>query len=185
MSLEDLVKEVKDRTERELAEIQKQAETEKATLSHSVELETARLNSENAASAESDIAMGSTKLVAAARLQARKTQMEAKEKRVEGGKTILSQRLKAFTSSPAYYQLLQKMADVGIKALGEESRLVVRKEDASQLSPYLMIRIVKDRNLNSLGGLVVESQDGKRRISMTFEDLLLWKEDKINEILSR
>ncbi len=185
MSLEDLVREVRDRTERELLDIQKQLEQQKSQIERQTEEEIQKINAAEEQAATHEVNVESTRIVAAARLQARKALFEAKEKRVEGARLLLQQRLKAFTSTPEYYQLLQRMAEAAIEVLGEDTRLVVRKEDAGQLAPFLGVRVVSGRTITSLGGLVAESADHKRRVSMTFEDILRWKEDKVSEILSR
>ncbi len=185
MSLEDLVREVRDRTERELQAILTRSEQERAEISRQAEQEISHINELEETESAHEVEVESNRTRAEARLQARKVLDEAKERRIQEGRLLLNQRLKAFTSTPEYFQMLQRMADAAIAVLGEDTRLVVRKEDAQQLPPYLSIRMLKGRNLTAMGGLVAETSDGKRRISMTFEDLLRWKEDRITEILAR
>lgn len=185
MTLEDLVKEIEGRTLTQIQDIRTRVAHEKKGLHDETEKEMARIAADEEAAAEREVEQEKTRMLATARLQAKKVTFDAWEKRVDSGLVLIQERLRTYTNSPEYYTILEKMANAGISLLGENARILAREEDLPSLPPSILSRVVKGRPIQSMGGMIIESHDGARRLNMTFEELLRWNQDEILEILMK
>ncbi len=185
MSLENLVTEVRTKAAREVAEVRGRTAAERKTLEDQRDREIARIRSEQIQTSEREIQREVTRVMAAATLQSKKILTDATEKRIESGYALLRERISAYTRTPDYEALLARMAELGVSVIGEDARFVVRAEDAGRLPTYLQIRVLSDSHAKALGGLVAQTPDGRRRLDLTFDEILRWKEDSVREILSR
>lgn len=179
------MREVRAHAESQVKEIRQRSARDAENIKAEAQKESSAILAKESEAAEREVDRERMRLMASAKLEAKKIVLESQEKRLDGGMDLLLQRLKAFTATPEYAKLLDRMAQTGISLLGDGTKLLVRKDDVSKISISYVSRVSKDKPLNALGGLIAESQDGKRRISMTFEELLRWKEDRIRELLSR
>jgi V/A-type H+-transporting ATPase subunit E len=113
----------------------------------------------------------------AAKLQSKKVVFDATEKMLEGNIGALKQSLADLASSPAYPELLNKMARYASRRLGGKIAVTCRKQD----EPTLRAAGAKitSTNLNSMGGFIADSEDGTLELDLTFEELLRDREDDV------
>jgi vacuolar-type H+-ATPase subunit E/Vma4 len=183
VTLEDLVKEIEARTLAQIQDIRSGVANEKKAIHDHAEREMARIASEEELSAEREVEQEKVRMLASARLQAKKVTFDAWERRVDSGLVLIRERLQTYTNSPEYSANLERMANAGISILGENARILVREEDVGKLPQSVQGRVARNRPIQSMGGMIVESHDGTRRLNLTFEELLRWNQDSILEIL--
>jgi len=108
---------------------------------------------------------------------------EAREERLTNALAETRNLLTEFTRSPQYPAVLRRMFAVATDQLGKQVRISGRAEDAGLLSK------VAGKNFDPapqpiLGGLLAETTDGNRRLSLSFDELLRLREDRVRDILA-
>src|SRR5208282_84343 len=160
MTLERLIAEIRARGERELAEESRKFTAEKTRL-------------------EADRALR----VAGARMQSRKLEYEAQERAMNASLEAVRNLLRQFTESDEYPEVLRRMYSVATDELGKEVRISGRAEDAALLKP-LAGRSFDPTPAPILGGLVAATPEGDRRLTLSFDELLRLREDRVRSLLS-
>jgi V/A-type H+-transporting ATPase subunit E len=118
-----------------------------------------------------------TKIEGAAKLQAKKLLFDATEKLLEHNISALKDALAEYASSPAYAELLARMAKYASKRLGGKIAVTCRKQD----EPSLRAAGAKiaSTDLNAIGGFKADSEDGTLELDLTFEEILRSREDEV------
>jgi V/A-type H+-transporting ATPase subunit E len=183
VTLEDLVKEIEARTLAQVQDIRSGVANEKKAIHDHTEREIARITADEELAAEREVEQEKIRMLASARLQAKKVSFDAWERRVDSGLKLIRARLQTFTEGPEYPAMLEKMANAGISVLGANSRILIREEDTYKIPESLQTKVARSRPIQSMGGLIIESHDGEKRLNLTFEELLRWNQDAILELL--
>lgn len=183
MSLDSLVDEIRRRGEADLAEFTTKRDAERAKTLAERDRRVRAVGEESARAGELEIARERAQRLAAAKLQARKLLYEARERRLTGAVEETRKLLDEYTRSPQYSVVLRRMVAAAGSSLGKQLRISGRAEDASLLTK------VAGKNFDPtpqpiLGGLVAETPDGSRRLSLSFDELLRLHEDRIRELLA-
>ena len=147
--------EVKKRTEEQLSYIMESAKREAAALA----------------------AKEKTRIQGAAKLQAKKLLFDATEKLLENNIAALKDALADYADSPAYSELLTKMAKYASKRLRGKISVTCRKQDESTLKAAGAK--IGSTDLNSIGGFKADSEDGTLELDLTFEEILRSREDEV------
>lgn len=183
MTLELLVAEIKAQGERELAEEARKFETERARLLKDRADRVAAIQSDLKAKAETEAKRERAQRIAGARMQSRKFEYEAQERAMNASLDSVRTLLKKFTESDEYPDVLRRMYSVAQDELGKDFKVSGRSEDAATL------RTVAGRAFDPapapiLGGLIAETTDGTRRLSLSFDELLRLREDRVRTLLA-
>jgi V/A-type H+-transporting ATPase subunit E len=118
-----------------------------------------------------------TRVEGAAKLQSKKLLFDATEKLLENNIVALRDSLAEFASSPAYPELLVRMAKYASKRLGGKITVTCRKEDESALKAAGAK--ITSASLNAIGGFKADSEDGTLELDLTFEEILRGREDEV------
>ena len=89
----------------------------------------------------------------------------------------LKEALADYAESPAYSELLTRMARYASKRLGGKITVTCRKEDEATLKAAGAK--IGSTSLNSIGGFKADSEDGTLELDLTFEELLRSREDEV------
>lgn len=183
MTLERLVEEIRTRAERELAtqDSKLAAETTRITADRDRRVQQVREEADRLS--QIDVARERAQKVAAAKLEARKLGYLAREKQSTAGLEAVRQMLAEFTGTSEYPKVLERMYDLATDQLGKPLKVFGRAEDASTL------RSIAGKGFDPtpmpvLGGLIAESAQGARRLTLTFDELLRLQEDQVRGLLS-
>lgn len=167
MGIEELRKEIASSAEKEARAISKKKEEDCSVIISSAQEEAKRILS-NAREEAKMLAESQMTEIAGAKLEGRKIIAEAREAVVSQAMQKAMKELNSFTKTKEYPKLLEKLARKGMKEAGEGCLLRGRKSDSSLLS-----RIGKaGEPIQSIGGVLILSKDGKIRVDSTFEALL-------------
>ena len=185
MTLQGLVKEIEARSAKEVRELEAKLDAERKAIEEQTREETARLRTEADKRSQLDAVRERSRLLAAAKLQAKKVLFEARERRAAAALEALRARLGAYTQGPEYAPLLGSMVSIGASVLGGDVKVLARSEDVPLLPSKLRSLVDTQHPIRVMGGLIVEKKDGSRALNFTFEELLRLREDRVREILAR
>lgn len=183
MSLESLVEEIRRRGEADLGAITATRAAEAAKIVADRDRRVQEVRTESARATEAQTARERAQRLAAAKLQARKLLYEAREKRLASAIGETRALLQAYTRSPQYPAVLKRMMATATGSLGKEIRVSGRAEDAALLAKVAG-KSFDPTPQTILGGLIAETPDGHRRLSLSFDELLRLREDRVREILA-
>lgn len=183
MPLERLVEEIRSRAAKDLEREQGRIETEKAKIGADRDRRIAEIKTEGARLTEIEATRDRAQRVAAAKLAARKLQYEAEEDQVGAALQQARRLLADFTQTPEYAQVLKRMFALATDELGKQLRVTGRAQDAA------LLKGVAGKSFDPtpqaiLGGLIAETTDGTRRLTLTFDELSRLREDRVRALLA-
>jgi len=119
-----------------------------------------------------------------ARLEAKRVTAEAREDAINSAIDDLFSSLKEVKKSKEYKDFLSKSVSAAVKELGGVKLTIrVSKEDKKLLSKLPKSCKVAN-NLDSLGGAVIETQDGKMKVDLTLETLFELRRDELRKMIA-
>jgi vacuolar-type H+-ATPase subunit E/Vma4 len=182
MGLDKLLDEIRQRGESQLAEVTKSTAASRTEITEERDRKVASITQELQRLAERDAERERAQRLAGAKVRARKQVYEAKEQRANAALERTRKELSAFTKSPEYARVLERMYAYAVDRLGAKLKIRGREEDAALLKE-LGGKAFDDEPAPILGGLIAQSPDGARRLNLTFDELLRLNEDKIRQIV--
>ncbi len=183
MTLNGLLSGIQSRADQEFQAARAEAEAEMARLRADRDRRLAEIRGESARRAESESERERTRILAAARMQARKIQYEAREAALVEALDRGRRQLGEFAATDAYEAVLDRMYEDAVARLGKDVRISGRAADAAALKA-LAGKAFVPAPVPILGGLVAESADGARRLSVSFDELLRLREDRVRKLLA-
>lgn len=183
MTLDRLLDEIRAQGLTELAEAERKGNEEKLRIVNDRDRRVKQIRSDLEAQAELESRRQHAQKVAGAKMQARKLEYEAREAAL--GRSLASVRdmLRDYTRSSEYPEVLARMYVFAQGELGKDLRVMGRAEDASDLKEIAGKGFVA-QPLPILGGLIAETPDGSRRLTLSFDELLRYREDRLRELLA-
>ena len=183
MGLETLVAEIRARGEADLRAVEAARDAESVRIAAEREARVRAIREEARRTAELEAHRERTQRVAGAKLRARKLLFEARETRLKGAVEATRALLAEYARSDAYPAVLKRMVEVATDTLGPKLRVRGRAEDAARLQKAAG-RAFDPTPVPILGGLVAESADGSRRLTLSFDELLRLREDRVRELFA-
>lgn len=117
--------------------------------------------------------------IARARVESRQLVFEARQRAAERTVADARRRLGEFAGSPEYPALLKELYGHAVGLLGKPLKLSGRAEDASLLKGLAGKGAAPPEEIPVLGGLVAATPDGRRRLDLSFDELLRRREDGV------
>lgn len=115
-----------------------------------------------------------------ANINARKIIADGRNQAVEKAISGVKEHLSEFADSKQYSAILTKLTETAVTSLGTKQNTLVicRKEDSALLKKngYNV-----QASLEAIGGVIVQSKDGKVKINSTFENLLAEHSDELRQ----
>ncbi len=182
MSLERLVAEIESRAQQQIASEQTRFEKEQAEILADRARRIDAIRSETLRRATREAARERIRRIAGARLEAKKLGYEFQETRTQELLETVKAQLATYTASPEYPKLLKRMYAAATGRLGKDLKVRGRTEDAKLLRSIAGTGY-DDTPVPVTGGFVAETSDGSRRLNLTFDELLLLREDELRSIL--
>jgi vacuolar-type H+-ATPase subunit E/Vma4 len=183
MSLDSLIEEIQRRSQVELGDLLAKASAEEARIATERDRRIQEIRTEQERGTQLDVARDRAQRIAAAKLAARKKVYGAQEERlhrlIEGAQGVLRE----FTGSEEYTDTLRRMVASAVEAFGKQVRISGRSEDANRLGK-LAGKSFEPTARPILGGIIAETPDGKRRLDLSFDEMIRLREDRVREILT-
>ena len=183
MTLERLIAEIQSRADEQIAEATRQHDAERSRLVADRERRAGQIAQELGHQADLEARREHAQRIAGARMAARKLEYESRERALGTSLEAVRAMLVDFTGSDEYDELLRRMYDYALGALGRDARISGRAEDAARLK-RLAGRAFQPTPQPILGGLLAETSDGARRLTLSFDELLRLREDRLRELLA-
>ncbi len=183
MSLESLVDEIRSRGEAELKAAGEQRAADLARIASEREARLAAVRAEAEKTTAAEAARDRAQRLAAAHLAARRLTYEAREDRLDRGLADAREILAGLSGSPAYAGILRRMITNATARLGRAARISGRADDAALLA-RLAGRAFDPTPRSIAGGIVAESEDGRRRLDLSFDELLRQRADRVRGLLA-
>ncbi len=183
MPLETLVEEIRAHGESELHAIAERRDAELATISTERDRAVGALREASARTLEAEAARERAQRLAAAHLEARRSLYEAREALLDDGFAATREALRRFAQGSDYPGVLRRMIASATDRLGRSVRLSGRAEDASVLA-RLAGKAFDDTARPILGGVIAETPDGRRRLDLSFDELLRQRADAVRALLA-
>jgi len=183
MSLDTLVEEIRTRGEAELREVVAESEADLQEIASNRDSRVTAIRLEAEKTAETEIARERAQRLAAAHLGARHLLYEAQEQRLEQGITETRQMLADLTEQPEYASVLRRMIASANARLGRSVRISGRAEDAPLLQ-RLAGKAFDPTPRSILGGIVADTSEGRRRLDLSFDELLRQRADAVRALLA-
>jgi len=183
MSLESLIDEIRTHGEAELAVVAAQREIDLAKIGSERDARVTALRADADQAVEVEAARDRAQRIAAAHLASRRLLYEAREERFAQGFAETRKLLTELTEEAEYASVLRRMIASAVARLGKSARLSGREEDAALLG-RLAGKAFDPTVRSILGGIVAESPDGRRRLDLSFEELLRQHADAVRGLLA-
>ncbi|MHB8352606.1 MAG: V-type ATP synthase subunit E [Thermoplasmata archaeon] len=183
MTLDGLLGEMRARADAEFATAQSEAAAEAARITSERDRQVSEIQAESTRRAELEADRERTRTLAGARMQARKIQYEAREQALLEALAGVRRQLTDFTTTDDYEAVLERMYDAAVERLGKDVRISGRAADAAALKA-LAGKAFLAAPVPILGGLIAESADGSRRLSLSLDELLRLREDRVRKLLA-
>ena len=121
-------------------------------------------------------------LISKANQDAKRELMNAREKIIEECFTKAHHEL-SILKGKKYEQIVKKLIDNGRKKLGDAGSLFVTREAGKKIAMDLGIKI--DGYVESSGGVVLKSKDGRVILDHTFDGILKREKDKMRPMVGQ
>jgi vacuolar-type H+-ATPase subunit E/Vma4 len=183
MPLEKLLEEIRSRGEEGLKKVTERRSSDLAKIAAELEGRITSIRAEVAKATEAEIARDRAQRIAAAHLAARRLLYDAREERLEQGLAETRELLARLCTTPRYAAILRRMIAAATLRLGTSARVSGRSEDAALLS-RLAGKGFDPTPRSITGGIVAESEDGHRRLNLSFDELLRQHTDEVRGLLA-
>jgi len=176
MSAEKIIEQIKKDSEKEVKQIKKEAEQQAKII-----LENAKKEAEK--EAKTILENGTKQSENLKKILISKANQDLKRDMMNVRETIINE---CFTKAhhglsilkgKGYEKLVRKLIEDGQKKLGESCNVLVTRDTDKKIAEQLGIKI--DGTVESSGGVVLKSADGKVTLDHTFDGILKREKDKI------
>lgn len=181
MSAETFLSEIENRKRRELEALDRELAAKKEALLRDRNARVQELKERYQREAHLKSEREATRIVEAARLQAKRIIFEAMDANLDSAFGVIRQELKNYTKNTQYKKTLEEMINVAKKRLGKDVRVHCREEDRDLLKDIDVT--VSNNAIQTLGGIIVENKEGTMELDFTFEELLRTHEEEVRATL--
>jgi len=118
------------------------------------------------------------RIIANAKLQARKIKLEAKEDVIKEAFKMAEDQLEEIGSSGQYSSILAALIKEAQAVVGEDIEVIARKDDSKVLTTEYLNKLAADTKsrielspdaIDTIGGVIVKAKDGKAEVNNTIE----------------
>ncbi len=118
------------------------------------------------------------RIVANAKLQARKSRLDAKEDVIKEAFKMAEDKLKKISSSEKYSSVLESLIKEAQAVVKGDVEIIARKDDSKVLTSAYISKLSEDTkskielssaNVDTIGGAIVKAKDGKTEVDNTIE----------------
>jgi V/A-type H+-transporting ATPase subunit E len=137
-------------------------------------------------------------LISSAKIRANWNFLSERKKLIDETFERLKDELKDFTRTPKYKEFLQSLIEKSVMIAGgeEELEVMLNEEDLEKISLEEISKRINDKlgkniklikstsSIDTIGGVIVKSKDGKILINNTFESIIRIKRKDLEPIIS-
>ena len=176
MSAEKIIDQIKKDTEKEIKGILRDAENQVKSIHENAkreaEVDVKRIENESVKKSENLKKI----MISKASQDAKREIMNAREKKIEDCFTKAHSELSKVKGNN-YTKIVKKLIEDGCKKLGKNCTVLISRNEDKKIAMDLGIKV--DGKVESSGGVILKSSDGKITLDHTFEGILNREKDKI------
>jgi V/A-type H+-transporting ATPase subunit E len=181
MSIETFLIEIESRKKKDLARLNKELDEKGTAIQNQRDAQIKEIQERFANEAKLKSEREFARIIESARLQTKKILFDAINANLESAFNVIKQEIKNYVKSPQYKKTLDTMVNTSKKQLGQNIIVHCREEDRTVLKE---MGVIIGSTIQTLGGIIAESKDGKKELDLTFEELLRTHEDEIKGFLT-
>ncbi|NUN11501.1 hypothetical protein HUU53_02550 [Candidatus Micrarchaeota archaeon] len=177
--MHELQKDVLDKAETQSAVVLSEARQEAKEILAKAKLEASALAKQSEEKALAEASALKAEHLASARLEARSFESNARNKVVDEVFVELKNEFKDFASTKEYEKFFSKLVSNARKDLGQDGVILANKKDQAMAKKLGKTGEV----LDSIGGVIIASSDGRIRVNSSFEALLEEKSESLKQAI--
>jgi V/A-type H+-transporting ATPase subunit E len=173
MGLEEMLTRIKAETEEQYSKIIADAKAEADRIIEVAQKRAEDIVVESKAQAQRQAQEDRLRALAAARLEAKRQMLKAREDVISNYEAEATKYIDEFVKSRDYRDFLVRMVKDGVDKVGEDSVVHVNQRDYKLLQDDHRFGYKLTKNtISSKGGAIIFSSDGKKRVDNTVESIL-------------
>jgi V/A-type H+-transporting ATPase subunit E len=162
----------------EIDAIKKEAKSKAKEITSEAENKAEELKAGIVEAGKRDAEREKQRIVANAKLQARKIRLDAKEDVIKEAFKAAEDRLKKISSSEGYSSVLASLIKEAQAVVRGDVEIIVRKDDSKVLTPAYITKLsidtkskieISSATVDTIGGAIVKAKDGKTEVNNTIE----------------
>lgn len=176
MAIEDIFKALEEQADSEVNQILHVATVQSDAVEHEAREEADRITKSRIAAAEDAVRAKAAKAVNAARLQVRRDMAAVRESAVDSVFVEAAHKLAAMRGSAQYEKIFTALVNEAMQGVDTACELQVASADAAlaqKVAAGLSVPCTVSPTLDSIGGVVISTNDGRVVRRNTFESRLL------------
>jgi len=176
MSVEKIIGQIKKDSEKEIDQIIKEAKKQAEIIKNSAKKEALAQSEKIIVNGKQQIEKEKKILLSKANQEFKRDIMNTKEKIIDECFTKAHHEL-SILKGEKYKKLVEKLVKSGIQKLGDDCTVFVTRDIDKEISVNLGLKI--EGKIDSSGGVILKSADGKVTLNNTFDGILKREKDKI------
>ena len=189
-----IIERIKEDADKEAAAILEEAKKEAAAILEEAKRKAEQRRSDIIVRGEKEAELLRQRIVANAKLKARKSGLDAKEELISAVFKEAEKELGKVASTDKYMDILRELIREGVASVGEDAEVVGRKEDEKLLKGGLLEDLSKElgvkitlspEKIESIGGVIVRSKSGKVEVNNTFETRMQRMQDTLRSEIAK
>jgi vacuolar-type H+-ATPase subunit E/Vma4 len=176
MSAEKIIEQIKKDSDKEIKQIQKDAEKQVKiildTSKKKAEMEVIKIQNDSKIEAENLKKI----LISKASQDSKREIMNAREKIIDDCFTKAHSELSKLKGKE-YNFIVKRLIEDGVKKLGKNCKIMVSREEDKKIAQEAGVTV--DGTIESSGGVVIKSSDGKILLDHTFKGILYREKNRI------
>lgn len=176
-----IIDRIKSEEQTEVTAIQREAEEKVDEVRSATEAQAVQMEKELLEKARYDASMEKQRILANARLQAKRIITNVRESMIASCLQQVRERMEKFPSEKNYDAVLKKLIRVTVQALGTKEILILLREEDKTLPDSAFLEtveketgvrcILSEKSRSIIGGVVIQTIDEKVEVDHSFESL--------------
>ncbi|MFH1722815.1 MAG: V-type ATP synthase subunit E family protein [Candidatus Altiarchaeota archaeon] len=167
MGLNELEEELTANAEKEISAIKNASEHQESSILSDARNKAKEIKAEALSEGKARAESERRGALASARLEAKRILNQAREEAVNENLNEIREVLSQIRDDNRYPKILQNLVDEGLKELGDDSTVYVNKGDEK----LVKAKKISEKEIESVGGVIIESSDGRIRVDSTIDSL--------------
>ena len=185
MGLEEILNTIRADTEAQYTKTISDAKAEAGKIIAEAKQRSQAIIEQKRMQSEKDLQEERLRSIASARLEAKRRLLDAKDEVLRKYEDEALRYLKEFAKSPGYKDFLLKMVNDSVTKIGAGAIVQVNDSDEKLLENSRTGDFrISEKTIDCIGGAIVSSQDGKRRVDNTLESIFEERKDDLRLKLS-
>ncbi len=184
MGLEEMLSAIRADTETRYAKTISDAKAEAEKILADARQQADRIVNERKGQAQRELQEEKLRSIASARLEAKRNLLETRDEVLRKYEDDAYRNLREFTQSPQYKDFLTKMVQDGLGKIGPDAVVQVNASDRKLLQGFSDYKLAPE-NIDCIGGAMISSSDGKRRVDNTLESIFDDRKEELRMRLSQ